>query len=622
MSHQLAALTCVALVVLAVSFRSASAAPENLALVSHGCRAFSNGDARDGAEKAINGDASAVGGMWVSALNGRISGEDPAVWGVEFPAEELVNKVVVHSHCSAFWQLTDFRLEYANSGGQFRLVEPLDRTWRNPVVTEIRNTATYLFAPVLTKSLRLVITGCGANHVPLPWGKEKASAHLVEFEAYRADLAAERAESRRRKTLMARLRRKAERWEARPFEEDETGTSPNARWLLEEKLRAGYAIGIDHLSKYAKELRVAGLNTIINHYWRGQDPGDDPASPESNIARIHEILAPLGMRQFLWTALYFYPEDLPHPMDRGALYRRTADAFGVKSEHGPCPLDEKMWDRFTRIAQKVDALAAKYPTVQGFQFDWELYAADSGTSCGSFAYNSQQCFCDHCLATFFRKIGATERVEDLPPEVRFSELTAAGLLPKYFAALGEEVYAHGSWLRRILHRANPDLILGWYGTNSVQPFLPLASKDSIFAQQSGYAPTTWFGYALARAFGTSRLPMVFLPNTISDTRPGSPWAWEESGQAWWSGDKSLAEQAKIDAQRELHVLWVDGIIPVPELGAQGLQRALRWTTKRGNGYWINELYRFTAPRENPAWSGGVYRNIIDSFWEALHEGGR
>jgi hypothetical protein len=294
--------------------------------------------------------------------------------------------------------------------------------------------------------------------------------------------------------------------------------------------------------------------------------------------------------------------------------------------------------------------------VQGFQFDWELYAADSGTSRGSFAYNNQQCFCDHCFHLFLTKIGMEtipfgvrrplppRRSRDfgtpepdeeggqavpfgvrrpLPPrEERFRLLNQAGLLEKYYATLGEEVYARGVALRKILHAANPDLILGWYGTNSVQPFAGFRDRAEIFAGQSGYAPTTWFGYAMARALGTSQRPMIFLPNTISDVRPDSEFRWVEEGEGWWSGDQSLAEQVKIDAQPGLHVLWVDGIIPLPELGAEGLERAVRWTTTRGNGYWINELYRLTAPRENPDWSNGAYREIIGDLWEALRRGMR
>jgi hypothetical protein len=103
-------------------------------------------------------------------------------------------------------------------------------------------------------------------------------------------------------------------------------------------------------------------------------------------------------------------------------------------------------------------------------------------------------------------------------------------------------------------------------------------------------------------------------------RPDSEFRWVEEGEGWWSGDQSLAEQAKIDAQPGLHVLWVDGIIPLPELGAEGLERAVRWTTTHGNGYWINELYRLTAPRENPDWSNGAYREIIGDLWEALRRG--
>ncbi len=597
--------------------------PPNLALARRGCRAFSNGDAQTAgrqcaADYAIDGDRS--GSEWASALNGRIDAEHPAIWGVEFPGPETVNKVVIYSAPSAYRQLTDLRLEYQDQSGEFRLVRPLYGTWRNPVVAELRNVATYLFAPVTTRKLRVVISGCGANYVPWPWGREKADAYIVEFEAYNCDLEAERRALREQQAAIRQLQEKARAWQPQFPDDDETGQSPMRLWLESEKLRAGYAIGIDHLRKYAVKLHEAGLNTIINHYWRYRDPDDDPAYPEQIVAETDRILRPLGMKQFIWTALYFYPEDLPHPMDRGTPYRRTVDAFGVESRHGPCPLDEKMWDRFERIARRVAELAAKHPTVQGFQFDWELYAADSGTSRGSFAYNNQQCFCDHCFALFIQKIGADMAVEQIPRQERFRQLYAAGLLDKYYAALGEEVYARGLKLRHILHAARPDLVLGWYGTNSVLPFNGLSSAAEIFAGQSGYAPTTWFAYALARAFGTSRLPMIFMPNTVFDARPDSEFRWVEEGEGWWSGAKTLAEQAKIDAHQELHVLWIDGIIPRPELTAPGLQRAVHWTTTRGNGYWINELYRLTAPLEDPEWHNGVYKEIVGDYWEALRAG--
>jgi hypothetical protein len=349
-------------------------------------------------------------------------------------------------------------------------------------------------------------------------------------------------------------------------------------------------------------------------------PEDDPVHPESAIASTDATLAPLGMRQFIWTSLYFYPEDLPHPLDAPTRYRRTVDAFGVESIHGPCPLDERMWVRFERIATRVAKLAVRYPTVQGFQFDWELYAADSGTSGGSFAYNTQQCYCDHCFGLFLDRVGVTAVAEDLPSEERFPALYEAGLLDKYFAVLSEDVYARGLRLRRGLHAANPDLILGWYGTNSTMPYVELPERSRIFAQQSGYEPSTWFGHALARALGTPRLPMVFMPNTIWDVRPGSDHEWSERGECWWSGERSLAEQARIDAVPGLHVRWVDGIIPLSSLGADGLERAVRWAVTEGNGYWLNELYRLTAPREDAAWMDGEYAETVEDYWSALRAG--
>lgn len=168
---------------------------------------------------------------------------------------------------------------------------------------------------------------------------------------------------------------------------------------------------------------------------------------------------------------------------------RHAAADSSRGAHGealpaPCALDSTLW---------ADGLASAYGALGRLAADQRTLVIALGLDLGvGRGYSMGQEFCD---AAWRRGVaglsqGAVARAWDtLPYPARYAALRDAGLLPRYYRALEDEVAARAAVLRdRVLKQR----------------------RDLYFAFRLAQPPADWFTLGLLRGFGLPDRPILLL----------------------------------------------------------------------------------------------------------------
>ena len=150
----------------------------------------------------------------------------------------------------------------------------------------------------------------------------------------------------------------------------------------------------------------------------------------------------------------------------------------------PCALDSTLW---------ADGLASAYGALGRLAADQRTLVIALGLDLGSRGYSMGQEFCDAAwrrgVAGLTRGSQGGERLDTLPYAARYPALRDAGLLPRYYRALEDEVAARAAVLRdRVLKQR----------------------RDLYFAFRLAQPPADWFALGLLRGFGLPDRPILLL----------------------------------------------------------------------------------------------------------------
>jgi len=154
----------------------------------------------------------------------------------------------------------------------------------------------------------------------------------------------------------------------------------------------------------------------------------------------------------------------------------------------PCALDSTLW---------ADGLASAYAALGRLAADERTLVIAIGLDlpASPHGYSMGQDFCDAAwrrgLAGLPRGAPGDQRLDTLPYAARYPALRDAGLLPRYYRALEDEIAARAAVLRdRVLKQR----------------------RDLYFAFRLAQPPTDWFTLGLLRGFGLPDRPiLLFTP---------------------------------------------------------------------------------------------------------------
>ena len=177
-------------------------------------------------------------------------------------------------------------------------------------------------------------------------------------------------------------------------------------------------------------------------------------------------------------------------LDLGAARHAVTDSSrGARGEAlpMPCALDSTLW---------TDGLPSAYGALGRLATDERTLVIAIGLDlAGPHAYSMGQDFCDLAwrrgLAGLSRVGQGDARLDSLPYPARYAALRDAGLLPRYYRALEDEVAARATVLRdRVLKQR----------------------RDLYFAFRLAQPPTDWFTLGLLRGFELPDRPiLLFTP---------------------------------------------------------------------------------------------------------------
>ena len=226
----------------------------------------------------------------------------------------------------------------------------------------------------------------------------------------------------------------------------------------------------------------------------------------------------------------------------------------------PCALDSTLWGEglpsaFGALAR----LAAEQRTLV------IALGLDVGTAR---SYSMGQEFCDAAwrrgLAVLIRTGAAGGGWDSLPYAARYPALRDAGLLPRYYRALEDEVAARATTLRdRVLRQR----------------------RDLYFAFRLAQPPADWFTFGLLRGFGLPDRPLLLFTPEL------------------WTRDLLAFYRA-----RGLNIVHAVALVP-PSLRARDWTGVKRLVFGESDGFWV-------APEE-PAGPGAGRRLAQDSLGRLL-----
>ena len=179
-------------------------------------------------------------------------------------------------------------------------------------------------------------------------------------------------------------------------------------------------------------------------------------------------------------------------LDLGNARHAAADSSrGARGEAlpEPCALDSTLWS---------DGLTSAYGALARLAADQRTLVIAIGLDLGGpRGYSMGQDFCDAAwrrgLAGLTRGIQGGERLDTLPFPARYPALRDAGLLPRYYRALEDEVAARAAVLRdRVLKQR----------------------RDLYFAFRLTQPPADWFTLGLLRGFALPDRPILLFTSEV------------------------------------------------------------------------------------------------------------
>jgi len=153
----------------------------------------------------------------------------------------------------------------------------------------------------------------------------------------------------------------------------------------------------------------------------------------------------------------------------------------------PCALDSTLW---------ADGLPTAYGALARLAAEQRTLVIALGLDVGERSYSMGQEFCDAAwhrgLAALIRT-GASGGLDSLPYTARYPALRDAGLLPRYYRALEDEVAARATVVRdRVLKQR----------------------RDLYFAFRLAQPPADWFTLGLLRGFGMPDRPLLLFTSEV------------------------------------------------------------------------------------------------------------
>ena len=226
----------------------------------------------------------------------------------------------------------------------------------------------------------------------------------------------------------------------------------------------------------------------------------------------------------------------------------------------PCALDSTLWGEGLPSAFGALARLAAEQRTLVIALGLDVGAARS--------YSMGQDFCDAAwrrgLAVLIRTGAAGGGWDTLPYAARYPALRNAGLLPRYYRALEDEVAARATTLRdRVLKQR----------------------RDLYFAFRLAQPPADWFTFGLLRGFGLPDRPLLLL----------TPELWTRELLGFYRA-------------RGLNVVHAVALVP-PSLRARDWTGVKRLVFDESDGFWL-------APEE-PVGPGAVRRLPQDSLGRLL-----
>ncbi len=580
----------------------------NLAASDNGAKAWSNGDMFDrhykvllNANLAIDGirywydkEGKPTGRGWMSKKEGKVTADNPAIWGVTFPKLQKVNRVKIY-HIRGGLRLVDFSLEYQEPfTKKFMLVKPLDDKWKNPVRDNTMTLSDLHFKTVTTKRLRLVITKASPD-VYSQARYKGGTAYIAEFEAYYESPEYLLVEKKRREQIISNIAVKSRLWQQEMTQEENQRLitkrriesrqtlSPALKWVKDEKIRTAHTpTCTDKLIEYADQFKSMGLNSYMLAGWHWDARAK---KVEPDLKRMDKMAGEKGFRLFLWTAWYWYPDDGKDWVDRNAFaylgkdYRGDVNFVGEDLMPAPCPFDEALWKSITQQAIRSAKWSKKMHSIAGICFDFELYGAPDGRYWDNYTYDD--CFCDDCFGKFLQAIGAEADVSDITPAERYTFLKKAGAIKAYYELLADRARQKAETLRKTVHKINPNFMFGFYG---LFPPLGVVEKSLNDLPKHRFM-ASWFTKGLFEGLGTKQIPVLYVPLVTDPSR--NPFETKK---------KDLMNYIK---KQKLNVLYLPGYVIIPEQPSKLMQKMISDSLNIADGFWINELWMFWAYKENP-----------------------
>src|SRR6266550_929221 len=250
-------------------------------------------------------------------------------------------------------------------------------------------------------------------------------------------------------------------------------------------------------------------------------------------------------------------------LDYGNARHAAADSSrGARGEAlaVPCALDSTLW---------AEGLPSAYGALGRLAAEQRTLVIALGLDVGGpRTYSMGQEFCDAAwrrgLAVLTRAGAAGGGWDSLPYAARYPALRDAGLLPRYYRALEDEVAARATGLRdRVLKQR----------------------RDLYFAFRLAQPPADWFTLGLLRGFGLPDRPLLLFTPEV------------------WTRDLLALQRA-----RGLNLVHAVALAP-PSLRAHDWSAVRRLVFDESDGFWL-------APEE-PAGPGAGKRLPLDSLGRLL-----
>jgi hypothetical protein len=339
-------------------------------------------------------------------------------------------------------------------------------------------------------------------------------------------------------------------------------------WIAKEKIRAGFLLARED-SKYASLMRSHGLNTVI---------------AAATLQKKEQFQATFKMyQQWAQTCkrenMHLFVSYWWQPDPKLSSYRRVIYSDGT-SGIAPCPRDHEYWHtHLTHLGKVIAALSLESGLqIDGIFLDCELYGPETGKKRH---YGRHTCFCDDCFSSFLLAKGYEgKNLPAIRPGEREKWLKENQLLEDYFGFLEKDVESLAREFEQELHKVNPSLLIGMYPT-----------------------PRDWVLQAMARGFGTGKMPMVIFATDTYKPR-------------LISRMPTLPRQ--FYAKQNINAVYAAGFL-LGYYGADTLEQQLLSATEKCSGYWLFSMQRLWHSSEV---YGKLASGSRDEYWQVIDSANR